>query len=264
MSEEIKLKNRINCPLCKNLNDSPKEILTINEWCLVQCQECLFIYMPTVPIYERMKEELAWERNFSSEKKIRFTKKIRRSIKSLIKRNKLLYLLEKYSFKGNILDVGCGSGVKFDDLPEKFIPFGIDISLESANEAKNNFEKKGGSAICAPATDVLQNFEENFFSAVVLRSYLEHEHNPLEVLEGLRKTIKNNGVVIIKVPNYGSINRVVRGKKWCGYRFPDHVNQFTPNTLSKMVLKAGYKIIKFNYTDKQLTSDNMWMVARPS
>jgi len=93
---------------------------------------------------------------------------------------------------------------------------------------------------------------------------LEHEHNPLEVLEGLRKTIKNNGVVIIKVPNYGSINRVVRGKKWCGYRFPDHVNQFTPNTLSKMVLKAGYKIIKFNYTDKQLTSDNMWMVARPS
>ena len=42
------------------------------------------------------------------------------------------------------------------------------------------------------------------------------------------------------------------------------MNQFTPNTLSKMVLKAGYKIIKFNYTDKQLTSDNMWMVARPS
>ena len=264
MGKEIKSKNRINCPLCKNLNDSPKEILTSNEWCLVKCPECLFVYMPNVPIYERMKEELAWERNFSSEKKVKLSKKIRRSIKSLIKRNKLLYLLEKYSFEGNILDVGCGSGIKFDDIPEKFIPFGIDISLESANEAKSNFEKKGGSAVCAPATDVLQNFEEDFFSAVVLRSYLEHEHKPLEVLEELRKTIKNNGVVIIKVPNYGSINRIVRGKNWCGYRFPDHVNQFTPNTLSKMVLKAGYEIIKFNYSDKQLTSDNMWMVIRPS
>ena len=30
-----------------------------------------------------------------------------------------------------------------------------------------------------------------------------------------------------------------------------------------MVKKTGYKIIKFNYIDKQLTSDNMWMVAQP-
>ncbi len=263
MDKEIKLKNRINCPLCKNINDLTKKILTHNEWSLIQCSECFFVYMPNVPIYERMKEELAWERNFPSEKKLKLPKKIRRSIKALIKRNKLLYLLEKFNIKGNILDIGCGSGAKFDDLPTKFIPFGVDISLESANKAKSNFEKRGGTAVCAPATDVLLNFEEGFFSAAILRSYLEHEHYPLEVLDGLRKTIKDNGSVIIKVPNYGSINRIVRGKKWCGYRFPDHVNQFTPSTLRKMVLKAGYEIIKFNYSDKQLTSDNMWMVIRP-
>ena len=41
------------------------------------------------------------------------------------------------------------------------------------------------------------------------------------------------------------------------------MNQFTPKTLRKMVDITGYKIIKFNFLDKQLTSDNMWMVVAP-
>ena len=83
------------------------------------------------------------------------------------------------------------------------------------------------------------------------------------VLQELKKTVKKDGVLIIKVPNFSSINRIVRGENWCGYRFPDHVNQFTPRTLRKMIDIAGYKIIKFNFLDKQITSDNMWMVVAP-
>ena len=125
------------------------------------------------------------------------------------------------------------------------------------------FEKRGGTAICAPATDVLKEYGKNKFKGAILRSYLEHEHHPFEVLDELKETLTHDGSIIIKVPNYASVNRKIRGKNWCGYRFPDHVNQFTPNTLEKMVIKAGYKIIKFNYLDKQITSDNMWMVAKP-
>ena len=174
-----------------------------------------------------------------------------------------MFLLDKYIKEGQVLDIGCGSGIKFDDIPQKFIPFGIDISEKSAFEAKTNFEKRGGTAICAPATDVLKEYGKNKFKGAILRSYLEHEHHPFEVLDELKETLTSDGSIIIKVPNYASVNRSVRGKNWCGYRFPDHVNQFTPFTLTKMVKKAGYKIIKFNYLDKQITSDNMWMVAQP-
>jgi len=109
----------------------------------------------------------------------------------------------------------------------------------------------------------LREYGKNKFRGAILRSYLEHEHQPFEVLEGLKETLTVNGSIIIKVPNYASVNRKIRGENWCGFRFPDHVNQFTPNTLKKMVTKAGYRIIKFNYLDKQITSDNMWMVAKP-
>ena len=263
MNNGIALKDRNNCPLCGLEEEQNSKILASDQWYLIKCSECSFVYMPVVPVYERMKEELAWEKNFSKTKNIKVSKKIRRYIKGLIKRNKLLYLLEKYIDKGNILDIGCGSGVKFNDIPNKYTPFGIDISLISANEAKKNFEKRGGTAVCAPAISVLREYGENKFSGAILRSYLEHEHEPVKVLNELKKTIKKDGIVIIKVPNYASINRFVRGKNWCGYRFPDHVNQFTPNTLKKMIKISGYEVIKFNFLDKQLTSDNMWMVLKP-
>jgi hypothetical protein len=59
------------------------------------------------------------------------------------------------------------------------------------------------------------------------------------------------------------VNRIVRGNKWCGFRFPDHVNQFTPKTLLRMVRDANYKVVKFNFFDYLPTSDNMWMVIKP-
>ena len=148
-----------------------------------------------------------------------------------------------------ILDIGCGSGAKFENISNKYIPYGIDISEESAREANEVFKIRGGEAVCAPSTEVLDRFGENKFSGAILRAYLEHEHDPFEVLKNLKYTLKNDAYAIIKVPNYGSLNRRVRGNKWCGFRFPDHVNQFTPKTLLTMISNANYEVVKFNFFD---------------
>ena len=161
------------------------------------------------------------------------------------------------------MDIGCGSGAKFENISEIYTPYGIDISEESANKANLSFKKRGGKAICAPSTKVLEEFGKNKFSGAILRSYLEHEHEPFEVLKNLKFTLKNNACVIIKVPNYDSINRKIRREKWCGFHFPDHVNHFTPKTLLKMVKDTNYEVIKFNFLDYLPTSDNMWMVVKP-
>ena len=161
------------------------------------------------------------------------------------------------------MDIGCGSGAKFENISNNFTPFGIDISEESAIKADLSFKKRGGRAICSPATKVLEEFGENKFSGAILRSYLEHEHEPFEVLKNLKFTLKNDACVIIKVPNYDSVNRKIRKEKWCGFHFPDHVNQFTPKTLLKMVKDTNYEVLKFNFLDYLPTSDNMWMVVRP-
>ena len=95
-----------------------------------------------------------------------------------------------------------------------------------------------------------------------MQSYLEHEINPQEVLKGAFRVIKKSGFVIIKVPNFNCWNRYLRKENWCGFRFPDHVNYFTSNTLKKMVLDAGFLIHQFNLADQSPLSDNMWMVLK--
>jgi hypothetical protein len=81
------------------------------------------------------------------------------------------------------------------------------------------------------------------------------------VLEETRRVMRPGARIIIKVPNYDSWNRRLRGAKWCGFRFPDHVNYFTPETMTRLVKKAGMRVVRFGMGDRMPTSDNMWLVV---
>ena len=108
MTENSKIKKRL-CPLCsKSINNNNLNYYS-KPWTLVKC-DCSFVYMPEVPVYERMKKEFSWERNFDEGEVITTKKRVRRFIKGILKRDKLKYLLNKFCKKGEILDIGCGSG----------------------------------------------------------------------------------------------------------------------------------------------------------
>jgi hypothetical protein len=85
----------------------------------------------------------------------------------------------------------------------------------------------------------------------------------LPVLENLRRVLAPNGFAVVKVPNYGSLNRKVMGVRWCGFRYPDHLNYFTPKTLRAMAAKAGFQT-RFALTGRLPTGDNMWALIWPA
>ena len=68
--------------------------------------------------------------------------------------------------------------------------------------------------------------------------------------------------MIVKAPNFASWNWVVRGKKWCGFRYPDHVNYFTPQTLTLLASEGGFAVARQNVLDKFPLSDNMYAVLQ--
>jgi SAM-dependent methyltransferase len=189
--------------------------------------------------------------------------KLTRARMRLLPRKKMTELVARHARPGNIVDLGCGTGSQFDDLDENFVPFGVEISSEAAEAATRRFADRGGRAVNAPSFDGLKTFPEGFFTAAVLRSYLEHELRPRAVLTELRRTLVPGGVALIKVPNYASLNRHVTGRKWCGFRYPDHLNYFTPASLARMAAECGYRVC-FGLTDRLPTSDNMYAVlVRP-
>ena len=178
----------------------------------------------------------------------------------MLPRKNAARLVERYALPGLVVDLGCANGPLGDELGEKFVPIGVEISSDLAQLADTAFKKRGGYAINAPGLAGLKTFPDDYFSAATLRSYLEHELNPKEVLKELFRCMVKGGIAVIKVPNYGSVNRMVTGSRWCGLRFPDHLNYFTPSSLRKMAVECGFRVRRFNFIDRLPTSDNMWMI----
>lgn len=97
-----------------------------------------------------------------------------------------------------------------------------------------------------------------------MSSFLEHEAKPFELLRELRRVLRPDGAVVIKVPNFACWNRALRGNRWCGFRYPDHVNYFTPTTLARLAAEAGYRVVRQRASDRVPTSDNMYAVLGPA
>ena len=55
----------------------------------------------------------------------------------------------------------------------------------------------------------------------------------------------------------------MRGRRWCGYRWPDHVNYFTPRTLAATAERAGLAVTRMGLLDRSPLSDSLYAVLGP-
>ena len=256
------------CPLCGRDNcDRPSGRYSHAPWAVKDCRACGFVYIDRAPDLALQFQTMAWERTTKLEETRRAklrpfsykaSKRTRFRMHLLPKRTVLGYVAARIRV-GNVLDLGCGDGHALASFPESFIPYGIEISTEAAGIADRTFRARGGYVINAPCGEGIGHFPDGFFAAASLRSYLEHEAEPLAVLQGLARVLTADGFAIVKVPNYGSLNRRIMGKRWCGFRYPDHLNYFTPRTFAAMAARAGFGA-RFGLTGRLPTSDNMWAV----
>jgi SAM-dependent methyltransferase len=253
-------------------------------WILKQCLETDIIFLANPPAYEELSETYAYEVTFAKETDARkkaeplryaISTGLKRFRARVLKRNKILGMLRDHvdaskSARINVLDVGCGWG----ELMEKFCqslppalmarvaPHGVEISRELSRLSDERLRPFGGRCEHASAHEGILNFDKDYFDVIVMSSYLEHESQPLAVLANSCSRLTAEGVIIIKVPNFDSINRKVRGPRWCGFRWPDHVNYFTPKTLLAMADKAGLEVARMTLLDRNPLSDNMYVVLR--
>lgn len=255
------------CPLCGGADAVAQPGYGEGIWQLVECRVCGFAYLDRAPDYEALCSAMAWEKTWEAEGERRAAlrpasyrvSKLTRARMRLLPRKKMTELVARHARPGNVVDLGCGTGTQLSALAEGYVPFGVEISSEAAAVADRYFAQRGGRAVNAPSLDGLKIFADGFFTAAVLRSYLEHELQPRAVLTELRRTLAPGGVALVKVPNYASLNRRVTGRKWCGFRYPDHLNYFTPASLARMAAESGYQA-RFGLTDRLPTGDNMYAV----
>ncbi|MCB1064045.1 MAG: class I SAM-dependent methyltransferase [Verrucomicrobiae bacterium] len=261
------------CPFCFTDNSSEKRLpLGPKKWPLKTCGSCGFTYLERAAAYVEMEENLAWEKTSQQETERRAVEEPTISAVSTaakkfraekIKRDKLGDLInQQVSGEGAVVDIGCANGRALKALSDRFPVAGVEISKALAAKARKNVPQ--ANIVQADAVSGLRQLEENSCACVIMSSFLEHEIEPRLLLAETLRVLRPGGVSIIKVPNYGCLNRRFRKKKWCGFRFPDHVNYFTPRSIVAMATTTGFDLRRFRLQDHHPFSDNLWIViAKP-
>jgi len=227
------------------------------------------VYLEQAPVYEELAANLDWERAYRQEQaRRRRQQPVVQALSSRLKalrrgggkRGRCLGLVRQYIPSGRILDVGCGDGTLLRSLGDQYVPYGIEVSRSLAAQAEAAIAGRDGRLVHSDALSGAREFADGFFSGIVMYMYLEHELNPAAILAESRRLLTEQGRLILYVPNYASLHRRLRGANWCGFRFPEHVNYFTPDSLQAMCGEAGLRLLRCGFSDRQPWSNSFLAV----
>ncbi|TNF60805.1 MAG: class I SAM-dependent methyltransferase [Rhodobacteraceae bacterium] len=233
------------CPDCggKDLVALPR--CSRDEWQVCRCGDCGFVFLGNPIEYAALEEDFAWETTFWAEDARRAgargpLRRLAARVRGLGYRLRGDGIMRRYHRllgPGRILDIGCGDVVRFD---APFVPHGIELSRALAAKADAIMRARGGECLQGPGAERIFDWPEGYFDSVMMHSYLEHETDYPRLLAGCLRALRPGGRAFIRVPNFAALNRMASGNRWAGFRYPDHVNYFTPATLRRAVERAGF------------------------
>jgi SAM-dependent methyltransferase len=146
----------------------------------------------------------------------------------------------------NVLDVGGGAGWQLSTVREcdprvQFTQV-VDFDAGAADLARQN----GHEYFCGR----IEGFDsERRFDLILVLNLIEHVQDPLAVLQKLRTVLAPGGVMLVKTPNYDSLDaRLFRHRNWGGYHAPRHWVIFARDSFERLAGRAGLRIASFRYT----------------
>lgn len=159
------------------------------------------------------------------------------------------YLLKFLPDGGKVLDIGCGVGNMLQQIRNLSIynSSGIEISKDAAQRAQKNGLKVFQGNLSEA------RLESESFDAVFLLYVLEHVDNPLWILKEINRILKKDGLLFLAVPNYrylriafdNCFSRLLFKNK-VSLHPEEHLQNFTPKTLEKMVCTTNFRILMEN------------------
>jgi len=207
---------------------------------LVKCTECGLVFRNPRPSYETTREY--YKENYSN---IFCEEKIKNYREKIF----LPFLLDviKDKGRGRLLDVGCGYGV-FLNLAKNqgWEVFGVELSIDACQFAQNNL---GLNVFCGDLKDAA--FPKDHFDIVTLWNVLEHMTNPLEQLLEIKRILRNNSLLFIRLPNFlfqekarrigESFDRLFLGCTNLSRKISvSHLYAFTPLSISNLLESTGF------------------------
>ena len=157
-------------------------------------------------------------------------------VKGIALKNKLNLINNCSSIKGNLLDIGAGTG---DFLLTAKQNGWNTIGVEPSEKAKGIAIGKG-----IQFSDSTEELESNSFDVITMWHVLEHVPNLEIQIKELKRLVKPNGTIIIAVPNFKSYDANYYGKFWAAFDVPIHFWHFSKTAIKLLFEKEDIKLEK--------------------
>lgn len=199
---------------------------------IYQCKNCELIFLKNK---RRLLENSSITRNkYNKNNSIKEFKKFHtpREIK------KLEFIKKYINFKNKeILESNCGSGIILDKLFKSAKhTFGLDNKFY-----KKHFDNKEHT-FYSHIDSIIKNKKK--FDIILSLSEIEHKHNPIIFLNKIKKLMKKNSKLALRIPNYNNIYYYLLNKKFLKYDFrTSHNFYFSEKNLDILFKKLKFKIL---------------------
>lgn len=206
---------------------------------LDRCRQCGLVFTNPRIANSTDKNRLLYDRGYFQQ--------ISRMTPKLIAARKKSYQLEITELQrrkpkgGRILDVGCGTGLFLQCLPELWDKHGCDVSTYALDEAG----KRGIQTYHGEFESL--DFGEQTFDVVYFRASLHHAYSPSKCLEKTRNILRPWGLLVIAMSNnYDGL---------CGRLFKAHIRSyeqahnylFSTRTLKRYLLQSKFSVARTRY-----------------
>ena len=141
---------------------------------------------------------------------------------------------------GNVrfLDVGCSTGRALRLARTMgFIATGLDYSKWAADHCAGlGFETRHGS--------LFGQWEEGAqFDVIHCSHTIEHVPDPAAYLREMARLLAPGGQLMLALPNYASLPRILLREKWPVWCLDSHLWQFTASQIQRLVSATGLRVI---------------------
>lgn len=157
---------------------------------------------------------------------------------------------------GHVLDIGCNTGQLLALLNVR----GLDVRGIESNTRAAEYARERGFRVDVGLFDSNYRNDE-CFDGLLLSHVLEHFDDPLAALKLAGNLARHDGWLFIFVPNVASLRARVRPSSWAPLMPVDHRWHFCPQTLERLVRRAGWTEVRVRSTELNPPSPHRW--ARP-
>lgn len=149
-----------------------------------------------------------------------------------------LSLVNTNGKKGAILDIGCGTGEFLGTCKQDgWKALGIEPNPSAREQAQKNH------GLEVREEEAMNSLAAKSFDVITLWHVLEHVPGLNERVQKIKELLKDNGLLVVAVPNRNSHDAAYYGKFWAAYDVPRHLWHFRPQDIRQLMEKHGMEVV---------------------